>query len=292
MYDDESWPEIGVLMTQVINIMIGLSTTLIGYIIGRLWQRIVSQLPYRRARRFWGPALAGELQVVVSRFKSAAFVEPTGIVGGGDALALRELSSYFSEIGLKKFNVVYVDEARLDRKNNLILLGGPDTNEVTKDALELIKPRVRIFDPGPGIAMEIHDLAHELDPHENKPDKASWKKYKPKSDSDYGIIIRARNPFNPNKALIIFAGAHGYGTWGGVNLALEDNFLQSCEQLEPGDCDTSFGSIRHFWALFLARIMGRVPVDRTSWQLECIFEVSVFDERPHAPEIIVLRSLL
>lgn len=276
-------------MGQLINILVGLSTTLIGYIIGRLWQGIVIWLPYRRARIFWGPALAGQLQVVVSRFQSTAFVEPTGLVGGGDALALRELSSYFARVGLKQFDVVYVDEADLDRKNNLILLGGPDTNEVTKDALELINPRVRIVDPGPGCPVEIHDLApicstDNIDTNE----RSSEKKYRPEPEVDYGIIIRARNPFNPGKTLIIFAGAYGFGTWGGVSLALDDSFLQSCAQLELHN--------RHRASLMsmlnrLKRFLGAPAADLKCSQFECILSVSVFDQRPHAPEIIAFRPL-
>jgi hypothetical protein len=101
-----------------------LSATMVGYIAGRLWQGMVVRLRSRRAIKFWGPILSGRVQVVVSRFKIASFLEPTGIVGGGDALALRELSAYFNKVLLRELDVVYVDEARLDRTNNLIVLEG------------------------------------------------------------------------------------------------------------------------------------------------------------------------
>src|SRR5229473_1903149 len=103
------------------SIVTGLLTALIGYAVGRAWQRFIDQGPYRHARRFWGPLLGGELQIIVSRFWSDSFIEPTGIVGGGDALALREISSYFAKVGLKEAKVVYVDEASVDRGKNLIL---------------------------------------------------------------------------------------------------------------------------------------------------------------------------
>jgi hypothetical protein len=216
-------------------------------------------------------------------------LEPTGLVGGGDALALRELSSYFSKMGLKQFNVVYVDEAGLNRKDNLILLGGPDTNEVTKDALELIDPRVRIVDPGPGCPVEVHDLAPSWSTDEIGTNKvSSTRKYRPKPEIDYGIIIRARNPFNPGKTLIIFAGAYGYGTWGGVHLALEDSFLQSCAQLEAYNRDTS--PLRSMLNR-IKRLLGASEANSTFSQLECLFSVGIYDERPHAPEIIAFRPL-
>jgi hypothetical protein len=280
---------------QLINVVAGLATTLIGYIVGRTWQKLVDRIPYRRAKIFWQPLFNAEIQIVVSRFESPSFPEPTGLVGGGDALALREISSYFSRIGFRRHKVVYVDEPALDRKNNLILLGGPDANAVTKDALELIEPRLRLIDPGPGIPVEIHDLAPAARQGDGDlADAISEQKYVPKADSDYGIIIRARNPFNPGRGLVIFAGAYGYGTWGGVNLVLtDDNFLRRCQELE-----TEYGNAIHRrrWN-FARRLSSRDSgspgnrLDNESVQLECIFKVGVYDRRPYAHEIIALRPL-
>ena len=42
-------------MGQVVNIIVGLSTALIGYIIGRTWQRFTNWLHHRRLKRFLGP---------------------------------------------------------------------------------------------------------------------------------------------------------------------------------------------------------------------------------------------
>jgi hypothetical protein len=278
---------------QLINVIGGLLTTLIGYIIGRVWQKLVDRIPYRRARIFWGPLLDAKIQIVVSRFVSAAFPEPTGLVGGGDALALREISSYFSKIGLRH-KVVYVDEAALDRNDNLILLGGPDVNAVTKDALRLISPQLRLSDPGPGIPMEVQDLAPDSSRQHGDPSRANAEKiYKPSSDSDYGIIIRARNPFNPDRGLIIFAGAYGYGVLGGVNLAFTDRFLQRCERLEAERTNLSQQGLWRFMRMPSRGTSGFLAMHRhqVSLQLECIFRVGVFDGRPHAPEVIVLRPL-
>ena len=74
-------------------------------------------------------------------------------------LTLRELSTFFEAIGLKGIDTVFVDEGRLNARGNLILLGGLDTNRVTMAAMELFKPNVTVVDPGPGMPMEVHDLA-------------------------------------------------------------------------------------------------------------------------------------
>jgi len=55
-------------MGLLLSIITGLLTALIGYIVGRVWQKFIDHAPYRRARRFWGPLLGEELQIVVSRF--------------------------------------------------------------------------------------------------------------------------------------------------------------------------------------------------------------------------------
>jgi hypothetical protein len=45
---------------------------------------------------------------------------------------------------------------------------------------------------------------------------------------DYGIIVRAVNPFNPAAEILVIAGAYGYGTWGGAELISNESFLDRC----------------------------------------------------------------
>ena len=283
-------------MGLLINIAIGLLTTLIGYSLGRIWQRLADEVPLRRARRLWGPLLTGGLQIVVSRFWPAGWLGPTGVVGGGDAVAFRELGSYFGKIGTQ-FDAVYVDEADLDRRKNLILLGGPDTNSVTRDALASLSPRVRIVDPGPGKVMEIHDLAPGSAAGEaGTGRRPRVKKYRSQPEAvDYGIIIRARNPFSPGNALVVIAGAYGYGTWGGAMLVAEESFHEKCQALGESDESVALKRRPSYTRVLTHRTgewLGR-PAAQVSWpQFECIFRVSIYDRRPHAPEILILRPLV
>jgi hypothetical protein len=280
-------------MEQFINILIGLSTALVGYIIGRVWQHLVDWLPYRQAKLFLGPTIRNDLQVVTSRFKMPAF--PDGVVGGGDALALRELATFLGRIGFKRFSTIYVDERHLNRSGNLILLGGLDTNQVTMDAMELISPNLTIVDPGPGIRMEVHDLAprQECDDVEVEGTRPLRRIYKAVAGTDYGIIIRARNPFNPSRVVIIVAGAYGYGTWAGIDLIQQDLFLQKCKQLDmssPSMSSPRMHSVMTCLRLAKAILRGK-GIDQQWTPLECIFKVRIFDDRPLVPEIIVFRPL-
>lgn len=280
-------------MAQVINIIVGLSTALIGYIAGRTWHRFINWLHHRRLKRFLGPLLEGGVQIVVSRFMSSDFIEPTGLVGGGDALALRELATVFNEVGYKNYKILYVDERELDPRGNLILLGGMDTNRLTREAVELIDPGLLIYDPGPGIKMEIHDLRPLNQPRRSRK-LPSPKIYKASDDIDYGIIVRSHNPFNPNKGLVIIAGAYGYGSWAGASLVREASFLQKCEEL---DLLNKVKSRSLAMALLKASLTwlrsftaGEKPADLWA-PLECMFKVRIYDDRPLAPEILIFRQL-
>lgn len=272
-------------MAELVNILVGLTTALIGYVIGRIWQRVADWLPYRRARFFLGPAVKGGVQIVPSRFSVIEFRDPTGVVGGGDALALRELASFLATIGLKHVDTVFVDEGRLNPRGNLILLGGLDTNKVTMAAMKLLKPNVTIFDPGPGIPMEVHDLAPEVE--------LTRRQYKAvPGEVDYGVVIRTPNPFDTSKAMIIIAGAYGHGSWAGIDLIQQDEFLRRCEELDLRVPETAAWVSRLRAGLRRVRVAVSGSGNSQSWSgLECIFKVAVFDDRPTAPEIIVFRAL-
>jgi hypothetical protein len=282
---------------QLVNVLVGLFTALIGYILGRFWNTLVVWWRYRNARRFWRPALRDErFQVVVSRFESAGFREPTKVVGGGDAIAHRLLVDIFHEIGFKRPEFVYVHEHELDLSRNLILLGGPTTNEITREAVKIIRPGLTVVDPGPGIAMEVHDSAAVAESDTNDATEEVQRVFvaEPSSErmTDYGVIIRARNPFNRSKALVVISGAYGYGSWAGVKLTQTDEFLRHCELLDAmQQAPTRMGRRPHGpWrsgrrAMFL-------PFPKRRWtELECLFKVEVFNDRPQTPQMLRFRAL-
>jgi hypothetical protein len=43
--------------------------------------------------------------------------------------------------------------------------------------------------------------------------------------TDYGLLVKARNPFNPRTSILIIAGSSGYGTWAGTRLITEPSTL-------------------------------------------------------------------
>jgi RimJ/RimL family protein N-acetyltransferase len=227
-------------MSQVVNVIVGLSTAFLGYLIGRVWQSLVARQRYRRARRFWRPVIGDDFQIVISRFEPEGFREPTGVVGGGDAIASRILADLFDRIGLDRPETLYVDEPRLDRRKNLILLGGPDSNRVTAEAMRRVSAGLHVVDPGPGAPMEVHDTLEGESGDVAGPRAFVADPADPEM-TDYGVVTRVRNPFNPRRALVVISGAYGYGTWAGALVTQTPEFLRLCAEIDGrADGMTSF----------------------------------------------------
>jgi hypothetical protein len=77
---------------------------------------------------------------------------------------------------------------------------------------------------------------------------------------DRGLLVRAANPFNERKSVLVIAGSFGYGTWAGARLAIEDTFLKR-------------------------------PMVAAQTPFECLFETDVVGEAPQATKITLMRPL-
>lgn len=282
-------------MPQFINVVIGLVTALIGYLIGRLWRTVTVRRRYWKARQFWQPVVEGHFQIVISRFEVAGFREPTGIVGGGDAIANRLLGDLFRDIGLQSPKSVYVDEGELDRNRNLIVLGGPNTNRVADEALSRISPGLCVTDPGPGVHMQVEDLRVAERPSDDgtghharsgvyvaDPGSAEM--------TDYGVIIRARSPFKAERALVVISGAYGYGTWAGVELSQTAEFLRRCEECDAEVRTPVPAGLRQIRAIATRLGLRKSAVPQWA-QVECLFKVDVIDKRPQKTQILLFRRI-
>lgn len=248
----------------------GLITAVFAFILGVLWERARKALLNYHARRFWRPVMSKDAQLVIGRFRGLQGFEASGVIGAGDALAMYNLHEYFKRIGFDGFSVSYNDQlgygdaAGESLRTNLILLGGPDANTLTYEAIkrlslgiafkeiypanpdELFEPRV--FDPAAGetsppannsrsaiiVAHVLRRIGVTSSPQWRTPvilDINNEKLYQPVKDgdkvlADCGVIIRAPNPFNPAKTVVILCGSYGYGTWAAVQYAQSREFLR------------------------------------------------------------------
>ena len=81
-------------MAIVREVLIGLLTTFIGFVIGFTWRMSRRQVTYWRARRFWRPFVSGDLKIVLARFREFDSWEPSGLVGVGGMQAAAELVAF------------------------------------------------------------------------------------------------------------------------------------------------------------------------------------------------------
>ena len=241
-------------MNIITQIAVNIISGLIGVWIGRAWYEFQRAIRLRRAKRFWKVFVSGELQVVVGRFLEFASFEQSGFLGVGDAMALAELRMHFESLGLRDFSVSYADRLDGDSlKTNLILIGGPDVNTITKEAVVRIQSTLRFGNP------EHHEIAIY--------DSVTDRIYAPlvRTDSneiikDYGVVLKTTNPFAPNKQVLIVAGSFGYGTWAGIRFITSRQFIEN-------------------------------PMVLEGMPIECLIETDIVRGTPQDIRLIVLRAL-
>lgn len=275
-------------MSELVNIALGLVSAFLGYLIGRLWETMKVRRRYWKARQFWQPVVDGHFQIVTSRFGVDGFTEPTGLVGGGDAIANRLLGDLLQDIGLERPRSVYVDEPTLDRDTNLIVLGGPNENRVAGEAMERIVPGLRVVDPGPGIPMQVEDLKFTAERAEGTGVYVATPS--PDHMTDYGVIVRARSPFNADRAVVVISGAYGYGTWAGVQVSQKPEFLKRCEELDAESRGAPRGGLRYLWSIATRLRLRRSEVPQWA-QIECLYKVDVIDRQPQTCQIMEFRRI-
>jgi hypothetical protein len=57
---------------------------------------------------------------------------------------------------------------------------------------------------------------------------------------DYGKLVRVRNPYAWGRTLVMISGIYGYGTWGGVRLLSDPDFLKRCAGLDVFEFECLF----------------------------------------------------
>lgn len=210
----------------------------------------------RRARPLFRPFLKEDLLIVVGRFEEFREWDPCGLMGVGDAFALKELQKLLSRMGAKEPKVVYADRILSDGdelKHPVIALGGPDANAVTREFAMRIPSKFH-FGEASVNEVTISDAA-----------ETASRSFDPRVEEgrgvDYGLIVRAPNPLDPDQPMMIVAGAFGYGTWGAVRLLASAEFHKSSK-----------------------RIL-RLP-------FECLIQTEVIGDAPQRPTVVGLRSLV
>lgn len=244
------------MVSIVSQVLIGLLTTLIGIALGVTWRLSHQRIVYWRARHFWRPFISEDLKIVIGKFREFDSFEFSGLVGVGDMQAAAEIVAFFSGLGFRRqsgVDIVYQDQLRGELYGaNLICVCGPDGNRVTERLLRRINHTIDFHD-----ATSLHDDQTDMD---YRPEFEVTSDGHKDITLDYGVLIKASNPFDSRHTVMITAGCYGYGTWAGAKLAASSPFLRN-ELVQDGN------------------------------DVECLFRVEIVEEFPQIPEIVIIRKI-
>ena len=268
-----------------------LAVAAIAFILGLLLNRFLRTWAYLRARNFWRPLVSRDLALVLGDgFPDLPpSFEASGVVGQGDLLASTELIAHFSAMGLPKLSPIFADRTAGDPsgrglRRNLVLLGGQDANTLAKACLLRLKCSYELEWPqdSQNAASTLEVTSGVLRPGIRESAGKEWRPpklrpteyaegatqvYEPvavdkKIVRDYGVIIRARNPFlfegRQDKRVVLIYGCYGFGTRAAVLFSMERAFLDL--------------------------------VANTEEDIECIVSCDVIDREPHGLRHVFIRN--
>lgn len=231
-------------MDKVSELLINLLAAAIGFTIGWLRTKIQRLVRRRRARRFWRPFVDGDLKLVLAVFNDAKHVEweRSGVAGVGDVVALTEIESQLRRIRLSGYSIAYAHQLEgTEFSANMVLIGGADSNRITRKVMEMLPLTLVYMDP------DNNDVAFF--------DRLDDKVLRPVSGSggellvDQGIVIRARNPLEPDHKVLVIAGSYGHGSAAAARLVTSNEFLKRPLVSRGKD----------FELFFTTRIIGNAP---------------------------------
>jgi hypothetical protein len=243
-----------VSMSLIQQTAIQLIVGVIAFLAGFFLRRVRSTLAYLRARRFWRPLLRRDLALILGDgFPQLRAFKASDLIGRGDLVASYELTTFLSQIGFRRLQPIFADgtvgEDLTGRslRRNMIVIGGPDMNQVTLRFLSSLQLCHRFEVPE---ATETAELgAHRVwqipslvvfGPAGEK-DELSFRPSVEGDElvQDYGVIVRTRNPFMPSgtglagkrrgKRIVIIYGCYGFGTLAAVIYSQTPEFLEMIE---------------------------------------------------------------
>lgn len=180
-----------------------------------------------KLNHFWKSFFNYKTTIVIGTYYGERFRawEASTLMAAGDAIALGTMMGVLNNVGIKDIDVVPTYNFSGDRyQNNLILLGGPDANKLTREVYNKLETNFRFGNPDKN-EITLYDSKEKM-------------KYSPKYNSnnevvgDYGFAFKSKNPFNPETDVIILAGCFGFGTCSAAQIFETNRIIQEIEKNE------------------------------------------------------------
>ena len=194
------------LVSFVINLTIAIVIFILGILAHRAYDFIYNRIPYYK---IWGFERKSEINVVTGNIRfetdaSKSDSDYSALMASGDIDALVEVISslklIYPKAKIRRFFTEEYPERVIDE--NLITIGGPVWNTVTRRVLETIKSPL-YFDKNLNLIDLISKQEYETTEKDGKPVK------------DYGIVLKIPNPYDKDNCLILIAGCDTYGVLAG-----------------------------------------------------------------------------
>lgn len=183
----------------------------------------------KQFNHFWKPFFENKTTIVIGTYYGDRFRawEASTLMGTGDALALGIIMGVLNNVGITNIDVVPTYNFSGDRyQNNLILLGGPDANKLTREFYNKMETNLKFGNP------DINEITLK--------DSKVGLRYGPKYGKnsrvigDYGFAFKTENPYNPESQVILLAGCFGFGTCSAAQLFESSRLLNEINK-SPND---------------------------------------------------------
>lgn len=195
------------LVANVVWVGIGLAG-------GFLIRKFAAAIP---GRRLWGFKTVRDLSICAAtstKTDTGQYYRPATGIGQVRALALviGSLARAYGNVNTR--NILLSEDEMTDRiESDLIILGGPKNNRIAQLLLDKIRADSPVFQKDSVISWQDAQGTAEFIPTVR--DRVVT--------SDYGVVIRVGNPFsNDQHKVLLFSGAHTYGTVAAARFFTED----------------------------------------------------------------------
>jgi hypothetical protein len=200
---------------MVVEIIVNLIASVTLLFLGYSFERIKIYFKTRSIRHIWKPFLNSKDVSLILSTRAGPYERSIPRISLLEMQGYVNISKRLSGVGIE---VVLKDsQVRIKdiRDKDLIVLGGPVANDVSKEIWELISPEIPF-------SLEIENQVLQMTDKKYEPVIGNREKF----IKDYGIIIRQPQPFNPERTLLFCMGCHGFATYGATLYTTEFNYVE------------------------------------------------------------------
>ena len=175
----------------LIGIGIAITANTLFEFLGYGMSKAVEKISISPLRKFWKPFLRdGGIIVIPPYPKNRPDFSVKSGTGYNDCIASGEIRKFLALIG--KDIEVKEEISDTDRKNNLVVIGGPMSNPAFKEVITQVEPP---------IVFEDHDIYIDKEKFSRNDDLFGW-----------GLLYLCKDLWSENKTIILIAGCGGRDT--------------------------------------------------------------------------------